>query len=563
MLTALSIRDVVLIDRLDLQFESGLTALTGETGAGKSILLDSLGLALGARADHYMVRAGAAQAVVTAAFDVPKGHPMHGLLTEQGIDTDGEVILKRILSADGRSRAFVNDQPVAVGLLKQLAGTLVEIQGQFEQQGLTDPGTHRGLLDLFGGAATEPLLKSVAAAWQQWRAVEAERAEAAAAGQRADADEAFLRHAVEEIEALDPKPDEEAKLAEDRALLMNREKLIAAVTGALGALTGERSAEQAIATARHVLDRAAAQAAGRLDPPAAALERSANELADAVAHLEKLSADDDLDPARLEKIEDRLFGLRNLARKHRVEVEALPALRDKLAQRLALIDDRAGIIDRLTKQAAVARATYLKAAEKLSVQRRATAERFDKAIAAELPPLKLERARFATGLTRTEEADWAEHGIDRVRFEVATNPGQPPGALHKIASGGELSRFLLALKVVLAREEPLPTLVFDEVDSGIGGATADAVGERLARLARHVQLLVVTHSPQVAARAQHHLRVSKTVAKGTTLTKVTPLSDAEHRDEVARMLSGATVTAEARAAAERLIEDGAKRQKRR
>ncbi|MBL8703651.1 MAG: DNA repair protein RecN [Rhodospirillales bacterium] len=563
MLTSLSIRDVVLIDRLDLQFESGLTALTGETGAGKSILLDSLGLALGARADHSMVRSGATQAVVTAAFDLPRGHPMHGLLTEQGIDTDGEVILKRILGADGRSRAFVNDQPVAVGLMRQLAATLVEIQGQFEQQGLTDPGTHRGLLDLFGGAAVEPLLKSVATTWQQWRQREAERAEAAAAGERADADEAFLRHAVEEIEALDPKPDEEAKLAQDRALLMNREKLVAAVTGALGELSGERAAEQAIAAARHVLDRAAAASGGRLDPPIAALERSANELADAVALLEKLSADDDLDPSRLEKIEDRLFGLRDLARKHRVEVNALPALRDKLAQRLALIDDRAGILERLTKQAAQARAAYLKAAEALSAQRRETAQRFDKAIAAELPPLKLERAKLATQFTRAEEADWAEHGIDRVRFEAATNPGQPPGPLHRIASGGELSRFLLAFKVVLAREEPLPTLVFDEVDSGIGGATADAVGDRLARLARHLQLLVVTHSPQVAARAAHHVRVSKSVAKGATLTKVVKLTPEERRDEVARMLAGATVTAEARAAADRLIEDGAKRQKRR
>jgi len=563
MLTSLSIRDVVLIDRLDLQFESGLTALTGETGAGKSILLDSLGLALGARADHSMVRAGATQAVVTAAFDLPKGHPMHGLLTEQGIETDGEVILKRVLGADGRSRAFVNDQPVAVGLLKQLAATLVEIQGQFEQQGLTDPGTHRGLLDLFGGSAIEPQAAAVAEAWRRWRKVEAERAEAAAAGERADADEAFLRHAVEEIEALDPKADEEAQLARDRALLMNREKLIAAVTGALAELSGERSAEQAIAAARHVLDRAAASSGGRLDPPIAALERSANELADAVALLEKLSADDDLDPSRLEKIEDRLFGLRDLARKHRVEVNALPGLRDKLAQRLALIDDRAGILGRLAKQATAAKAAYLKAAESLSALRRETAQRFDKAIAAELPPLKLERAKLATQITRAEEADWAEHGIDRVRFEAATNPGQPPGPLHKIASGGELSRFLLAFKVVLARGEPLPTLVFDEVDSGIGGATADAVGDRLARLAKHLQLLVVTHSPQVAARAAHHVRVSKSVAKGATLTKVAKLSPEERRDEVARMLAGATVTAEARAAADRLIEDGAKRQKRR
>ncbi|MCC7049973.1 MAG: DNA repair protein RecN, partial [Alphaproteobacteria bacterium] len=559
----LSIRDVVLIDRLDLQFESGLTALTGETGAGKSILLDSLGLALGARGDQALVRAGAAQAVVTASFDLPPRHALRKRLDEQGLTVEGDLILRRVLGADGRSRAFINDQPAAIGLLRQVAAELVEVQGQFEQQGLIDPGTHRPLLDAYAGAALAERAAAVSEAWKRWRELEAKRGEAATAGERADADEAFLRHALGEIEALNPKADEEDALARDRGVLMNREKVMTAVSEALGHLAGDKSAERAIATARHQLDRAAAQAGGRLDAPGAALERAASELADAIAHLESVASDEELDPRRLEKIEDRLFGLRALARKHRVEVKALPALRERLAGHLAAIDDRAGNLERLAKEADAARAAFLAGAEALSKLRHATAGRLDKAIAAELPPVKLERAKFVTAIQRLDEPDWSEHGIDRVRFEATTNPGQAPGPLHKIASGGELSRFMLAFKVVMAREEPLPTLVFDEVDSGIGGATADAVGDRLARLARNVQLLVVTHSPQVAARAAHQMRVSKSVGKGGALTRVAALDEAERREEIARMLSGAAVTDEARAAAERLIGDGALRRKRR
>jgi DNA repair protein RecN (Recombination protein N) len=563
MLTGLSIRDVVLIDRLDLQFEGGLTALTGETGAGKSILLDALGLALGGRGDAGLVRAGATQAVVSAVFDLPPRHALRARLAEQGIEADAELILRRVLGADGRSRAFVNDQPAAIGLLREIGREVIEVQGQFEQRGLIDPGTHRGLLDDFGGPELAARRDETANAWQRWRSVAARCAEAADAGQRADADEAFLRHALGEIDALGPKSDEEQALAQSRALLMNREKLMTAVSGALGELTGDQAAEAVIAAARRQLDRAAAQAGGRLDAPIAALDRAGSELADAVATLEALAAGDDLDPRKLEKIEERLFALRGLARKHRVEVAALPALREQLAQRLAAIEDRAGTMERLTREAAEARAAYLKSAEALSRLRHEAAKHMDKGVAAELPPLKLERAKFATSVVRNDETDWSEHGIDRVRFEAATNPGQSPGALHKIASGGELSRFMLALKVVLARTEPVPTLVFDEVDSGIGGATADAVGERLARLAKDVQILVVTHSPQVAARAARQMRVAKSVARGDTMTRVEALAAEERREEIARMLSGAAVTEEARAAADRLIEDGARMRKRR
>jgi DNA repair protein RecN (Recombination protein N) len=557
MLTGLSIRDVVLIDRLDLEFSPALTALTGETGAGKSILLDALGLALGARGDAGLVRAGAAQAVVAATFDIAPKHSLRARLAEQGIAAEAEIILRRTLGADGRSRAFVNDQPVAVGLMREIAGELVEVQGQFEQRGLIDAATHRALLDALGGPPLLATAGEVAQAWAHWRGQEAQKLAAAEAGARADADEAFLRHAVGEIDALDPRPDEEDSLARDRALLMNREKLMQALGDALKQLTGDRAADSALAAARRAIDRAAPQAGGRLDAPAAALDRAAAEIADAIAHLQALGADDELDPARLEKIEERLFALKALARKHRVEVKDLPGLRHDLAQRLAAIDDRVGALERLTKEAAAARGAYRAAAERLSALRRETARRLDKAVAAELPPLKLERAAFATSLAPAEEADWSANGIDRVRFEAATNPGQPAGPLNKIASGGELSRFMLALKVVLAKADPVPTLVFDEVDSGIGGATADAVGERLARLANDVQILVVTHSPQVAARAAQQMRVSKAAAKGATVTRVESLGPAERREEIARMLSGAAVTDEARAAAARLIDAGA------
>jgi DNA repair protein RecN (Recombination protein N) len=556
MLIGISIRDIVLIDRLDLDLAPALTALTGETGAGKSILLDALGLALGARADAGLVRAGAAQAVVAATFDLAPRHALRARLADQGIEAEGELILRRTLGADGRSRAFVNDQPVAIGLLREIGGELVEVQGQFEQRGLIDAATHRTLLDAYGGPALAAMARETAQAWAHWREIEARKKAAAEAGARADADEAFLRHAVGEIDALDPKPEEEDALARDRALLMNREKLMQALGDALKQLTGERAADIAIASARRALDRAAPQAGGKLDAPLAALDRAAAELADATAHLQALGADDDLDPARLEKIEERLFALKALARKHRVEVKALPALRLDLAQRLAAIDDRVGAVERLTKEAAAAKAAYLAAAERLSASRRDAAKLFDRGVAAELPPLKLERAAFATIVARADEPDWSGHGVDRVRFEAATNPGQPPGPLNKIASGGELSRIMLALKVVLAKADPVPTLVFDEVDSGIGGAVADAVGERLARLAKDVQILVVTHSPQVAARAAQQMRVSKAAAKNATVTRVESLAAAERREEIARMLSGAAVTDEARAAAGRLIDAG-------
>jgi DNA repair protein RecN (Recombination protein N) len=556
MLRSLSIRDVVLIDRLDLEFRPGLCVLTGETGAGKSILLDALGLALGARADSGLVRGGAARAVVSADFELPAAHPARRLVAEHGLEADGGLLLRRVQGADGRSRAFVNDQPTSVALLRQVGAGLVEVQGQVEQRGLVEPATHRVLLDAYGGL--DRAAGAARDAWAAWRQAMARRVASQAEAERARREEGFLRHAVAELDALRPEPGEESRLAETRALLMDAERLIEALTAADAELAGERGADAALAAAERRLERVAAKTAGRLEPVLAALRRAAAEVAEAVATLQALSHDVDVESGRLQEIEDRLFGLRDLARKHRVEVDDLAELREDLARRLAAIDDRDGLIARLAAEAEAARNAYVAAADALHDGRRAAAARLDAAVAAELPPLRLDKAAFRTVVRRLDEDAWGPEGCDRVAFEVATIPGTPPGPLARIASAGELSRFMLALKVVLARADPVPTLVFDEVDSGIGGATADAVGERLARLAEEVQVLVVTHSAQVAARGNAHWRVSKVPDRnGGTVTRVEALPAAARREEIARMISGAQVTDEARAQAERLIRGAA------
>ncbi len=559
MLLSLSIRDVVLIDRLDLGFERGLSVLTGETGAGKSILLDALGLAIGARADSGQVRHGASQAVVSALFAVPPDHAARRLAAGQGLAAEGELLLRRVLTTDGRSRSFVNDQPVSVGLLRQIGETLVEIEGQFEQHGLLDPATHRDLLDLSGGLAGRA--DEAADAWGRWRSAAAARAIAEAELVQARRDEEFLRHAVSELQALAPQPREEDELAQSRLLLQHGQKLAEALQAALAELGGERGVERAIGAAQRRLERIAEMAAGRLDPVLAALDRAASESGEAVALLARLAADLDSDPRRLEQIEERLFALRGLARKHGVAADALPQLAATLAAQLAALDDRGGGLARLAAEEAESRRHYVERAEALSRARVKAATRLDRSVARELPPLKLEKARFSTRLDRLDESQWGANGFDRVTFEVATNPGTPVGPLHRVASGGELSRFMLALKVALAAVQPVPTLVFDEVDSDVGGATAAAVGERLARLAGDVQILVVTHSPQVAAMGAHHWRVEKAALNGggaaRVATRVEKLDAAGRREEIARMLAGATVTEEARAAADRLIAAGA------
>jgi DNA repair protein RecN (Recombination protein N) len=550
MLVSLSIRDVVLIEKLDLSPGAGLTALTGETGAGKSILLDSLGLALGDRADAGLVRAGAPQASVAAAFAPPDGHAALALLAEHGIDAEGGIVLRRVVGADGRSKAFVNDEPVGVALLRRLGALLVEVQGQFAQVGLADEATHPGLLDAFGRLS--PRRATVAGAHAAWRAAMRALAEAEASVAAARQEEDFLRHAVEELAKLAPEEGEEEALDVERRRLQQGERRAEGYTEALAALSRQRGVAAALREAARALD--------RLPPPnddaqapLAAIGRAQDAVAEAETLLEKLAADSGPDPQGLERTEERLFALRAMARKHQTTVASLPALLASLRERLAALDAGEERIAGLTAAAEAARAAYREAAAALSAARQEAARRLDKAVAKELGPLRLEKARFITEVTPLAEAAWGPEGADAVRFLVAMNPGLPPAPLARTASGGELARLMLALKVVLATDGTVPTLVFDEVDSGIGGATAAAVGERLARLAERRQVLVVTHSPQVAAKAAVQWRVAKAQAKSGTVTTVSPLDEAERREEIARMLAGERVTDAARAAADSLL----------
>ena len=549
MLTALSIRDVVLIEALDLDFGAGLGVLTGETGAGKSILLDALGLALGRRGESGLVRSGAAQAVVTATFDMPPA--VAALLADNGLDMEpGEpLIVRRIVKKDGGSRAFVNDQPASAALLREIGARLVEIHGQHDDRGLLAASGHRALLDAFARSDT----RGVAGAYDAWRAARGalETAQDEIAAARADRD--WLDHAIGELDALAPEPGEEEALAERRRTMQRAEKIaedLAAVTehvdGADGAMTRLRQAAR-------VLERVAE------DHPAlaealAAVDRAVIEGAVAEDKLREAGIALLHDPAALEADEARLFELRAMARKHRVQPDELAALRDSLHTQRARLDAGEEGLTVLQAEVTRARAAYDEAAAALSATRALAAVRLDAAVAAELAPLKLDAARFRTVVAPLDEDEWGPSGRDRVAFEIATNPGAPFGSLAKIASGGELSRFILALKVALAEEGGAATMIFDEIDRGVGGAVASAIGERLARLAGKAQLLVVTHSPQVAARGATHLLIAKSSDGTVTRTGVRPLDEAERREEIARMLSGATVTDEARAQAERLLE---------
>ncbi len=554
MLVSLSIRDVVLIERLDLSFDEGLSVFTGETGAGKSILLDSLGLALGARAEAGLVRHGRPQASVTAAFDPPPGHPCRTLLADQGIDAGtGDLVVRRTLGFDGRSRAFINDQPVSVGLLRRVGDSLVEIHGQFESHGLLDSATHQGVLDAFGGLGEQRA--TVSAAWRAWQTAAKIRAAREAERAQAAAEETELRAALDLLSGLAPKMGEEAQLAERRQAMMHGEKLVEAMNQAVAALTRPAEIEAALRTAGRSLERVADRAGGRFDAAIAALERAGAETAEALTHLERAGAEIDLDPAALEQVEERLFALRAAARRHATDVDGLVALKADLERRLAALDGGGNDLVQLARDEEAARAAYLEAARRLSKARIKAAGNLDTQVAAELPPLKLDRARFQTAVTPCDSpSGWGPEGLDQVEFLVATNPGVPPAALGKVASGGELARFMLALKVILAACSPIPSLVFDEVDSGIGGAVAAAVGDRLARLGQNLQTLVVTHSPQVAAKGAHHYRVAKqNSGEGTVATTVIRLDQTERQEEIARMLAGEAVTEQARAAALSLL----------
>ncbi|MEE2693079.1 MAG: DNA repair protein RecN [Pseudomonadota bacterium] len=553
MLTALHIQNFVLIDQLSLPVGKGLTALTGETGAGKSILLDALGLAAGGRADRSAIRAGAAQGSAAAAFEVGADHPAWALLEENGLPTDDDqIILRRVAGRDGKSRAFVNDQPVSIALLKAVGETLIEIHGQHDGRGFLTASTHRSLLDEFAGARAD--VEALGGLWRAWRDAQAELDRRRQGRDKALAEADYLRHVVGELEALDPKAEEEAALGARRAELMAAEKTTEDLAAAAQALSDD-GLEGKLSVAARRLARAAGQLPGDDNPLARALdrvERALSEMMEARAAVEEAAARLGHDPDELERTETRLFALRAAARKHGVSPDGLADFRDRAAAALADLETGEAGFEALEKQVAAAGRAYFRAAETLSAARKKAATALDAAVARELEPLKLGRAHFSTRI-ETDAGRPASEGIDQVEFMVATNPGAPAGPLKTIASGGELSRFVLAMKAALAAKEHRTVIIFDEVDAGVGGAVADAVGERLARLARDAQVLVVTHSPQVAARASAHWRIEKTQDDKTTVTSVAALDPEERVEEIARMLSGARVTDEARAAARRLL----------
>ena len=564
MLIGLQIRDVVLIEALDLSIGPGLTALTGETGAGKSIILDALGLATGARADAGLVRRGAAQAVATAAFAPAPDNPVWDMLEDKGLAyaRDEDLVLRRTLSADGRSRAFVNDQATGVGVLKELGEALLEVHGQHETVGLLDARTHRPLLDAYGALGGQGA--TVGSAWKAWREARTRVDDLRADVDRAAAETEELTFRLSELDRLDPREGEETELAEARAVLGAAEKALAdigaaretfdglggKVAGAIRAL--ERARERALTAGAAV----EGPAVGRLAAAAEALDRVLVEAGEAEAAIDAAAAAFDFEPDRLEKTEERLFDLRGLARKLNVAVEELPALRVRFAERLRAVETSGESLKAAEAAAAAARKTYLAAAEALSAARRAAGDRLAEAVMAELTPLKLEKARFRVAVEPLGEERAGPTGLDRVAFEIATNPGAPFGDLGAIASGGELARFALALKAALAGRAAgaQPLMIFDEVDQGVGGAVADAVGLRLKRLAQAAQVLVVTHSPQVAARAEAHWRIAKAGDAERLRTAVEVLSPADREEEIARMLAGAEITDAARAAARALME---------
>lgn len=557
MLARLSIRDIVLIERLDIEFATGLAVLTGETGAGKSILLDAFALALGGRGDAGLVRHGAEQGQVTAVFDIPRNHPATKILAENGLD-DGsfaescEMILRRVQLADGRTRAFINDQSISVQTLKAVGAALVEIHGQHDERALVDAATHRRLLDAFAGLEKD--VAAVESLWDARRAANSELEEHRAAMERAAREADYLRHASDELKQLAPKDGEETSLASRRTTMMQGEKIASDLREAQEVVGGHNSPVGALSAAVRRLERRGVNSPALVEPAVKAIDIAINALEEADQHLQAALAATDFDPAELERIEERLFALRAASRKYSTPVDGLATLAARYAADVVLIDAGASRLKKLEQAAIEADARYAAAAKKLSAARQKSAEKLNKAVNAELAPLKLERAKFMTQVA-TDEAAPGPQGFDRVEFWVQTNPGTKPGPMMKVASGGELSRFLLALKVVLSDRGSAPTLVFDEIDTGVGGAVADAIGGRLARLAGKVQVMAVTHAPQVAARADQHLLISKdALDKGKRVaTRVNALAADHRREEIARMLAGAEITAEARAAADRLL----------
>lgn len=557
MLTALSIRDIVLIEKLDLDLEAGLSALTGETGAGKSILLDSLGLALGGRGDAGLVRAGANQGSVTAAFYLPENQYVKNLLEEAGIDVDDELVVRRIQKKTGASRALVNDQPVSVSFLKSLGETLCEIHGQHESRALVDVSGHRKLLDAYGGLQSK--VQAVGSVWMDLanvrKELEAHRTKLA----KAEAEQAFLEHATLELRELAPQEGEETKLADTRQVMMNSESFSSLVEKAQRALAGDGTLEAKLNAVLRKLEMRRDDAGGRFDESCKALDRVVVEMNEARSALDTASMQFEFNADVLESSEKRLFALRSLARKHKVSVDELAGLLMRFEADLEAIENGEQRLAALERQEKSALQAYMKKALALSEARTKIAIKLDKAVVKELGPLRLEKARFETKV-ECDETKAGSQGIDRVEFMVSANPGAPVASMIKVASGGELSRFMLALKVVLAGCASAPTLIFDEIDTGVGGAVADAIGKRLAQLSGELQVVTITHSPQVAARADSHFLISKISEVGEgderAVTRVAKLADGAKREEIARMLSGASVTDEARAQADQLMASG-------
>ena len=551
MLVNLSIRNIVLIEKLDLTWRAGLCTLTGETGAGKSILLDALALATGARGDAGLVRSGAEQGTVTAAFDIPEDKLVTRIMEEHDLPCEGQIILRRVQSKDGRSRAFINDAPVSVNLLKTIGSALVEIHGQNESQSLTDGPVQLSLLDSYAGHGDK--VDALKQNYNHLKECEEQLELYKNASERAAAEEDFLRHALEELEKIDPKEGEEESLSEERTLLMNSEKIAGYIAEALVLMEGDKALQSALNGALRQLEKVSDQAAGRLDTTITALERAVIEADEAQTQLLEASRDLVYDPQRLEQVEERLFGLKALARKHAVQVDQLPATKTMLQQQLDDIESGADRLNELQQNVEKAFKDYEVLALSISKTRQQAALKLDKTVMKELEPLKLNGGGFQTVLSHVTPSMGTATGIDSVQFMASTNPGMPAGPISKIASGGELARFMLALKVALAEaSEPL-TMIFDEVDAGVGGAVAQAVGSRLKLLAENGQVLVVTHSPQVAACGNHHWLISKSVDDDSTMTRVDELSTQNREEEIARMLAGASVTEEARAAAVRLL----------
>lgn len=558
MLIQLSIRDIVLIERLDINFEAGLSVLTGETGAGKSILLDSLSLALGGRGDAALVRHGAESGQVTAVFDVPLDHPARKLIKANGLDDEGDIILRRIQSSDGRSRVFINDQAASVALMREVGHELVEIHGQHADRALVDIASHRNLLDAYG--RVEEDVNAVKERYRQWRELETELKKYREKLDEAAREAEYLRSSVEELDRLEPNEGEEEELAGRRTDMMKAEKIATDINEAGDMLNGAQSPVPVLSNLVRRLERKIPDAEELVKPIVDSIDNALQALGLAQDSIDAAMRALDFDPQELGRVEERLFALRAAARKYNVPVDGLADLRNKMEADLKDLDQSEATVAKLEKEVAIALSNYDEAAARLSQKRHERAKELTTAVMAELPALKLERAEFIVEITSNKEERTTE-GIDRVEYWVRTNPGTRAGPMMKVASGGELSRFLLALKVALADRGSAPTLVFDEIDTGVGGAVADAIGQRLSRLAKGVQVLSVTHAPQVAARADTHFLISKSEhGDGDRLiTKVHKLAMDERAEEIARMLAGEHITDEARAAALKLL--GAKSQK--